>query len=211
LEVLRSWVGVFERDHERTTRATSRGGGGDGETALCRRERESEPATESVSHWVRLPTDPCYRQEYLRPLHLLLRLLCNSPIASSAWLCPYATALACSLSLSLSLSLTRSHVRSLGRDAASCSCRCWPCAALARLCLARTFPVPPSPPSRFSFASISLSSRQALVAQRHQAAPLPLGCSLPLVQHHIHHYCTCHTFAFNQSINQSINHLGEGF
>jgi len=119
-----------------------------------------------------------------------------------------AATLACALSLSLSHSLSRarSHVRLLGCDAASCSCRCWPCAALARLFLARTFPVPPSP-SRFSFAPISLSFRQALVAPRHQAAPLPLGCSLLLVQHHIHHYCTCHTFA----INQSINHLVEGF
>jgi len=156
-----------------------------------------------VSHWVRLPTDPCYRQERLRPLHILPRLLCNSPISSSAWLCPSVLL----LSLAHSLSITRSHVRSLGRDAASCSCRCWPCAALARLCLARTYPMPPSPPSRFSFAPISLSSRQALVAPRHQAAPLPLGCSLLLVQHHIHHYCTCHTVA----INQSINHLVEGF
>ena len=40
MEVLRRWVGVFERDHERTTRATSRGGGGDGETALCRIESD---------------------------------------------------------------------------------------------------------------------------------------------------------------------------
>jgi len=124
-----------------------------------------------VSRWVRLPTDPCYRQEYLRPLHLLLRLLCNSPISSSAWLCPSVLLLSLALSLSLSLSLTRSHVRSLGCDAASCSCRCWPCAALARLCLARTFSVPPSP-SRISFAPISLSSRQALVAPRHQASRL---------------------------------------
>jgi len=98
----------------------------------------------------------------------------------------------------LLLSLTHSLARSIGCDAASCSCRCWPCAALARLCLARTHPVPPSPPSRFSFAPISLSSRQALVASRHQAAPLPLGCSLLLVEHH--HHCTCHTFAINQSI-----------
>jgi len=91
----------------------------------------------------------------------------------------------------------RTLARSLGSDAASCSCRCWPCAALARPCLARTYPVPPSSPSRFSFAPISLSSRQTLVAPRHQAAPLPLGCSLLLVEHH---HCTCHTFAINQSI-----------
>ena len=107
----------------------------------------------------------------------------------------------CPSLLLLSLTHSLSRARSLGCDAASCSCRCWPCAALARLCLARTYPVPPSSPSRFSFAPISLSSRQALVAPRHQAAPLPLGCSLLLVEHH--HHCTCHTFAINQSINQS--------
>ena len=103
----------------------------------------------------------------------------------------------CPSLLLLSLTHSLSRARSLGCDAASCSCRCWPCAALARLCLARTYPVPPSSPSRFSFAPISLSSRQALVAPRHQAAPLPLGCSLLLVEHH--HHCTCHTFAINQS------------
>ena len=124
-----------------------------------------------MSHWVRLPTDACYKQERHRPFHLLR----------------------CSLACA----------RSLGCDAASCSCRCWPCAALARLCLARTFPVPPSSPSRFSFAPISLSSRQALVAPRHQAAALPLGCSLLLVEPHHHHHCTYR--------NQSINHLGKDF
>ena len=92
-----------------------------------------------------------------------------------------------------------SHARTLGCDAASCSCRCWPCAALARLFIARAHPIPPSPPSRFSFAPISLSPRQALVAPCHQAAPLPLGCSLLLVEHHHHRYhCTCQTLAINQ-------------
>ena len=118
----------------------------------------------------------------------LASLCCWCVLLSLLSLCPSP--------LLLSLTHSLSRARSLGSDAASCSCRCWPCAALARPCLARTYPVPPSP-SRFSFAPISLSCRQALVAPRHQAAPLPLGCSLLLVEHH--HHCTCHTFAINQS------------
>ena len=43
-----------------------------------------------------------------------------------------------------------------------CSCRCWSCAALEDLFLARTFPMLPHS-SRFSFAPIFLSSRQALL------------------------------------------------
>jgi len=67
--------------------------------------------------------------------------------------------------------------RALDCDAASCSCRGWPFAALAHLCLARTFPVPLS----LSPVPTSLSPRQDLPESRHHAAPLSLGCSLFLV------------------------------
>ena len=129
---------------------------------------------------------------FISPLPLLLLLLFLKPRHHQA------PELALLLQQQLLLSFTGTHMVAMIRHVLDVA----GLAALEDLFLARLFPMQPHS-SRFSFAPIFLSSRQALLCCT--APPslpsLPLGCSLLLVD--LHNHSTCLTFAINQP---KINH-----
>ena len=128
---------------------------------------------------------------FISPLPLLLLLFLKADHHQ-------ATELALLLQQQLLLSFTGTHMVVMIRHVLDVA----GLAALEDLFLARTFAMLPHS-SRFSFAPIFLSSRQALLCCT--APPslpsLPLGCSLLLVD--LHNHSTCLTFAINQP---KINH-----